>query len=225
MIFPEYAGSKVRDCLHVLTWLCWWSDCSHPALFTPDFSLTGNGALGSCLGKVLNQSCRGTDRFARLLLWEPLIPQCILSASCICCFKIRKETSMSLRRVTLIDICCCSLTWYLFEKVSPNASEGTVKAGRLWGSPGKTGRAEMLCLGLGHDIFSLVSKHQSQDNLTLTCLGLGATTVISVPPCPDTHVHLFLQQLWDFGQNLTKGIRVCNQTLFSLSLRYLIWHK
>lgn len=68
------------------------------------------------------------------------------------------------------DIWCCSLTWYLFEKVSPNASEGTVKAGRLWGNPGKIGRAEMLCLGLGHDTFSLVSKHQSQDNLTLTCL-------------------------------------------------------
>jgi len=195
----------------MLTWLCWWSDCSHPALFTPDLSLTGNGAGGQLPGWGFEWELQ-RDRCAKLLLRELLIPQCVLSVSCICCFKIREETSMSLQRVILIDIWCCSLTWYLFEKVSPNASEGTVKAGRLWGSPGKKGRAEVLCLRLGHATFSLVSKHQSQDNLTLTCLGLGATTVISVPPCPDTHVHLSLQQHGDFGQNLTKGIRVCNQT-------------
>lgn len=197
----------------MLTWLCWWSDCSHPALFTPDLSLTGNGAGGQLPGRGFEWELQ-RDRCAKLLLRELLIPQCVLSVSCICCFKIREETSMSLQRVILIDIWCCSLTWYLFEKVSLNASEGTVKAGRLWGTPGKKGRAEVLCLlaWLGHATFSLVSKHQSQDNLTLTCLGLGATTVISVPPCPDTHVHLSLQQHGDFGQNLTKGIRVCNQT-------------
>lgn len=52
----------------------------------------------------------------------------------------------------------------------------------------------MPCLQLGNDTFSLESKHQSQDNLSLTCLGLGATTVISAPPCPDAHMHLFLEQ-------------------------------
>lgn len=103
VIFPEYAASKVRDCLHMLTWLSWWSDCSHPALFTQDFSLTGNGAGRLLPGQGFEWVLQQRDRFARLLLWEPLIPQCILSASCICCFKIREETSMSLQRVTLIS--------------------------------------------------------------------------------------------------------------------------
>lgn len=86
----------------------------------------------------------------------------------------------------LIDIWRRSLTWYLFEKVSPNASEWIVNTSRLLRSPGKTGRAELLGSGPNQMIFCMVKKRLSQDILVLTCLGLGTTSGISVPPCPDT---------------------------------------
>lgn len=209
----------------MLTWLCWWSDCSHPALFTPDLSLTGNGAGGQLPGRGFEWELQ-RDRCAKLLLRELLIPQCVLSVSCICCFKIREETSMSLQRVILIDIWCCSLTWYLFEKVSLNASEGTVKAGRLWGTPGKKGRAEVLCLlaWLGHATFSLVSKHQSQDNLTLTCLGLGGNYCdfcSALPWHSRALVSTAARRFWSESDQGYQGL----QPNFSLSLHYLFWHK
>lgn len=84
--------------------------------------------------------------------------------------------------------------WYLapqsdlisFWKGLSKCQGVVVKTSRLLRSPGKTGGAELLGSGPSSMIFCVVKKHLSQDILVLSCLGLGAPSGISVPPCPDT---------------------------------------